>query len=177
MNGASGAYGAVAAARNIKNPFDAAYAILETGQHSLLVGTAADDFARRSGIAMVSNDYFTTSTNKSRWEARTGKSLEPSDDLETVGAVALDIHHNLAAAGSTEGLTCKSRGRIGDTAIIGAGLSADRNVAMVWYVPSTPVSNSPYLRFLVAVAEKTSYVTLFQKKLLLRMARTASKSV
>lgn len=39
----------------------------------------------------------------------------------TVGAVALDMHGNLAAATSTGGMTNKRYGRIGDSPIIGAG--------------------------------------------------------
>ena len=52
-------------------------------------------------------------------------------DLETVGAVALDIYGNLATAGSTGGLTGKLEGRIGDAAIVGAGLHADQEIAVV----------------------------------------------
>ena len=48
----------------------------------------------------------------------------------TVGAVALDIHGNLAAATSTGGMTGKPDGRIGDTPIIGAGTWADDRVAV-----------------------------------------------
>jgi beta-aspartyl-peptidase (threonine type) len=43
----------------------------------------------------------------------------------TVGAVACDIKGNLAAATSTGGMTNKKFGRIGDTALIGAGTYAD----------------------------------------------------
>lgn len=45
------------------------------------------------------------------------------DDLDgTVGAVALDIHGNIATANSTGGMNFKKCGRLGDTAVIGAGL-------------------------------------------------------
>ncbi|EKX42815.1 hypothetical protein GUITHDRAFT_73624 [Guillardia theta CCMP2712] len=43
----------------------------------------------------------------------------------TVGCVARDKYGNLAAAGSTGGLTNKQPGRIGDTPIIGAGIYAN----------------------------------------------------
>ena len=78
---------------------------MEEGRQSSLVGPAADAFARKSGVTVVSNDYFTTATKKACWESRAGKALEPSEDLETVGAVALDLHGNLAAASSAGGLT------------------------------------------------------------------------
>lgn len=79
---------------------------------------------------MVPNDYFTTNTRKSHWEARVKKLHTPSDDLETVGAVALDLHGNLAAAGSTGGMTGKMKGRLGDTAVAGEGIYADKSVTI-----------------------------------------------
>ena len=98
------------------------------------MGSAADAFARQSGVTIVPNEYFSTASKVARWEAKVGKALERSEDFETVGATALDIHGGLAAAGSTGGLNCKMNGRIGDTAIFGAGLSVDRTVAVVWLV-------------------------------------------
>jgi len=50
--------------------------------------------------------------------------------IGTVGAVACDSNGSLAAATSTGGMTNKKFGRIGDTAIIGAGTYAD-NVCAV----------------------------------------------
>jgi beta-aspartyl-peptidase (threonine type) len=49
----------------------------------------------------------------------------------TVGAVALDIHGNLAAGTSTGGMTNKKYGRIGDAPIIGAGTYADNNTCAI----------------------------------------------
>ncbi len=45
----------------------------------------------------------------------------------TVGAVALDMHGNIAAATSTGGMTNKKYGRIGDSPVIGAGTYANNN--------------------------------------------------
>lgn len=81
---------------------------------------------------MVSNEYFTTTTRKRHWEKRNGKKQMPAEDLETVGVVALDLYGNLAAAGSTGGTTFKMKGRLGDTAVLGAGLYVSKNVAVVW---------------------------------------------
>lgn len=69
-----------------------------------------------------------------------------------VGAVTLDIHGILAAASSTGGLTYKMPGRIGDTALTGAGLFADQDIATVWAGKST----SPSLEILVASAKSPS---------------------
>jgi beta-aspartyl-peptidase (threonine type) len=43
----------------------------------------------------------------------------------TVGAVALDVNGNLAAATSTGGMTNKKYGRIGDSPLIGSGTYAN----------------------------------------------------
>ncbi|MGQ0541262.1 MAG: isoaspartyl peptidase/L-asparaginase, partial [Blastocatellia bacterium] len=50
--------------------------------------------------------------------------------LGTVGAVACDASGRLAAATSTGGMTNKKFGRVGDTALIGAGTYADESVAV-----------------------------------------------
>ena len=43
----------------------------------------------------------------------------------TVGAVAVDADGNVAAATSTGGMTNKMLGRVGDTAVVGAGTYAN----------------------------------------------------
>jgi len=118
--------------RKVKNPILAARAVLEHGRRTFLIGPAADEFAQTSGVEMVPNDYFTTDMRKTHWEKRVDKASVASEDLETVGAVALDLQGHLAAAGSTGGLTCKMNGRLGDTAVMGAGLYVDENIAVVW---------------------------------------------
>ena len=51
--------------------------------------------------------------------------------LGTVGAVAVDVHGNVAAATSTGGMTNKKFGRIGDTPIIGGGTYANNKTCAV----------------------------------------------
>jgi beta-aspartyl-peptidase (threonine type) len=53
------------------------------------------------------------------------------DSHDTVGAVALDIHGNLAAATSTGGTLNKTPGRVGDSSLIGCGCYADNLSAAV----------------------------------------------
>jgi beta-aspartyl-peptidase (threonine type) len=50
---------------------------------------------------------------------------------DTVGAVALDSHGNLAAATSTGGTLSKAPGRVGDSSLIGCGCYADNLSAAV----------------------------------------------
>jgi beta-aspartyl-peptidase (threonine type) len=50
---------------------------------------------------------------------------------DTVGAVALDQHGNLAAGTSTGGTLNKAPGRVGDSSLIGCGCYADNHSAAV----------------------------------------------
>ncbi|KAN0032017.1 hypothetical protein ACTFIV_005890 [Dictyostelium citrinum] len=56
--------------------------------------------------------------------------IDPKYKMGTVGAVCLDSFGDLAAATSTGGMTNKMHGRVGDTPIIGAGVYANKNVAV-----------------------------------------------
>lgn len=105
--------------------------MLDSPAPALVIGPAADELAAKRGLEIVENSYFTTPSRRRYWESRVNRLKE---DHGTVGAVALDMHGNLAAANSTGGVTFKSSGRIGDTAIVGAGIYADDHVAIVWYV-------------------------------------------
>ena len=60
-----------------------------------------------------------------RRAANSADTRSDADRHGTVGAVALDVHGNLAAATSTGGITAKTPGRVGDSPVIGAGTWAD----------------------------------------------------
>ena len=53
-----------------------------------------------------------------------------ADEIGTIGALAVDIHGRLAAAGSMGRIMGKPAGKAGNTAILGAGLSADKIIAV-----------------------------------------------
>lgn len=144
MDGATRMAGAVAGVRTIRNPIQAAHAVMTKSTHVLLIGKGAETFASEQGIEIVDASYFHT---QFRWnqlqkaiaEERVlldhdADSNTPADEdgkYGTVGAVALDCHGNLAAGTSTGGLTNKRFGRVGDSPIIGAGTYADnRSVAV-----------------------------------------------
>jgi len=144
MDGATKDVGAVAAVRLIANPIKLARLVLEESPHVLLAGAGAERFAEKHGVELVEDSrYFDT---PHRWKQlqqalkrekeNAGKpqtQLDHSDDKEkmgTVGAVALDVRGNLAAATSTGGMTNKRFGRIGDTPMIGAGTYADGKCAI-----------------------------------------------
>jgi isoaspartyl peptidase/L-asparaginase-like protein (Ntn-hydrolase superfamily) len=98
----------------------------------MLAGAAADRFARAQGFAVMPADYFSTLKSEVALQRiRRMQSAKESDRRGTVGAVALDAQGNLAAATSTGGYTNKMAGRVGDSALIGAGTYADDTTCAV----------------------------------------------
>ena len=154
MCGQTGAAGAVAGIQGIRSPVLAARAVLEQSEHVLLVGEGARRFAETVGLETCSLDWFVTPGRHQQLQralamravVRDHDLFEEADDqadaavgavsdadvdaLGTVGACALDAQGGLAAATSTGGMTGKHPGRVGDSAIIGAGTWADRRVAL-----------------------------------------------
>lgn len=131
MDGRDRGAGAVAGVTTVRNPIEAARAVMERSQHVLLAGRGAERFAREQGLAMVDPSYFRT---PERWEQfQRAKKREPAghDKLGTVGAVALDQAGNLAAATSTGGIVNKRFGRIGDSPLVGAGTWAENESVAV----------------------------------------------
>jgi beta-aspartyl-peptidase (threonine type) len=131
MDGSTRRAGAVAAVTTIKNPIRAARAVMEKTPHVMLVGAGADTFAKSAGLDIVDPSYFRTEQRYKQLQEELRKEREKSLGHGTVGAVALDVHGNVAAATSTGGLTNKLPGRVGDTPIIGAGTYADNNTCAV----------------------------------------------
>ena len=148
MDGKTLNAGAVAGVTNIKNPITAARAVMDKSEHVMMAGKGAEQFAATHGCTVVDPSYFFTTQ---RWlelqdakkedslkqlnkDSATGLLKQPDNydyKYGTVGAVALDIYGNLAAATSTGGMTDKRYGRVGDSPIIGAGTYADNNTCAV----------------------------------------------
>lgn len=138
MDGATLAAGGVCAVRALRNPVRAARAVMERSESVLVTGAAADAFGRACGLEMVANDYYTTPRRVAALKALKARaqrgSIQPASEAErhgTVGAVALDAHGHLAAATSTGGFNNKPVGRVGDSAIVGAGTYACDGVCAV----------------------------------------------
>ena len=132
MDGRTLSAGAVAGVGCIKNPILLARAIMEKSDHVFLIAPGAEEFARAQGVCCVPASYFQTQerlAQLARAKERSATALdhdaEATKKLGTVGAVARDKKGNLAAATSTGGMTNKSFGRVGDSAVIGAGVFAD----------------------------------------------------
>ncbi len=147
MDGKTLAAGSVASVTTIRNPISAARKVMERSPHVMMIGTGAEKFAAQEGLEIVPNSYFYT---EDRWQgllrARRVDSLkaeaakkssgirQPENKDEkygTVGAVAVDLAGNLAAATSTGGMTNKKFGRVGDAPIIGAGTYANNATCAV----------------------------------------------
>ena len=145
MSGVNKQAGAVAGVKTIKNPINAAKAVMQHSEHVMMVGDGAEQFAKEQGLEMVDPEYFKTEKRlqqlekiKSSGQSQLDHSSENPLDEEfndrkygTVGAVALDKNGNLAAGTSTGGMTNKKYGRVGDSPIIGAGTYADNKTCAV----------------------------------------------
>jgi beta-aspartyl-peptidase (threonine type) len=138
MDGQTLKAGAITGVRNVRNPIQLAYEVMTESNHVFLSGKGANDFAIKRGLKLEPDDYFFSQFRYDQW-----KEIRDSDtysldhthqDLNelmkdkkfgTVGAVAVDVHGNIAAATSTGGMTNKKFGRIGDSPVIGAGTYAN----------------------------------------------------
>ena len=132
MVGADRSAGAVAGICGPRNPVRAARAVMETTPHVLMIGAGAETVARTAGLSFESATYFETPNRRAALERELARRLAglPDDRADddrhgTVGAVARDANGHLAAATSTGGITGKRSGRVGDTAVFGAGTFAD----------------------------------------------------
>lgn len=133
MDGSSRAAGAVGAVRRVRHPVTLARTLLDAGEALLLVGEGAGVVADERRLERPAHEWFVTAHQRARWkdwrdrsEGVAGAQLE----LGTVGAVARDGLGRLAAATSTGGLRGKAPGRVGDTALVGAGTWADERCAV-----------------------------------------------
>lgn len=128
QNDGSAPAGAVGAVSRVRNPIALARAIMERTPHLLMVGPGAERFARRAGLKLCKPEEMITARARERWlarrQARLTATLPPGSAHGTVGAVAVDVRGGIAAATSTGGVPGKLAGRVGDSAIIGAGTYA-----------------------------------------------------
>jgi len=139
MSGRKCRAGAIAAVQNVKNPISLARKIMEESEHVLLVGMGATRFAREHGIKTCSQDDLITNRELDRWrEIQKNKNFLTKDafrrkkvPVDTVGAVAIDSHGNVASGASTGGTPNKYPGRVGDSPLIGCGTYADDDIGGV----------------------------------------------
>ena len=138
MDGRDRNAGTTAGIQTVKNPVLLARSIMEDSPHVMLIGAGAEEWAELQGLELVENEYFVTYRRRQMYESIKARGLQGGDAalsaeerMGTVGAVALDVHGNLAAATSTGGMSNKRFGRVGDVPIIGAGTYADNETVAV----------------------------------------------
>lgn len=133
MEGQRLAAGAVACVQGVRNPVTLARSVMQCSGHVLMVGAGARSFAQQMGLALEPEAWFHTDERLADLRRAQGLQAPPAAPTPlrengkqgTVGAVALDTSGHLAAAVSTGGLTNKRAGRVGDSAVIGAGIYAN----------------------------------------------------
>jgi beta-aspartyl-peptidase (threonine type) len=132
MDGRTRAAGAVSGLKTTRAPISLARRLMERGPHVFLAGAAADRFADASGLDQVANEFFILPERRRQLEEAlaAGSAADPIK-YGTIGAVAVDVHGNVAAATSTGGIAAKRWGRVGDSPLIGAGTYADNRAAAV----------------------------------------------
>jgi beta-aspartyl-peptidase (threonine type) len=134
--------GAVGYVKYPKNPVLLARYVYEYTDHILIVGSAADELAKKFNLAphpgptkrwiKLYREYMEKIKQGEKVTTYYGKSLKLWMNIgDTVGAVALDKNGKLAAAVSTGGVFLKLPGRIGDSPIPGAGFYANKCGAAV----------------------------------------------
>ena len=148
MDGRNLKFGAVAAVQNISNPVSLARKVMEETDHVMLVGKGANQFALEAGIPEVDPTELVSSAAKQAWEdfkkyktvvrdsfnhptQPTPTSVASEHSHETVGAVAVDLQGNFAAATSTGGITLKRVGRVGDSPLVGSGAYCENEIGGV----------------------------------------------
>ncbi|MBL4662651.1 MAG: isoaspartyl peptidase/L-asparaginase [Flavobacteriaceae bacterium] len=138
MDGSTREAGAVSLVTGIKNPVSLARDVMEKSEHVFLAGAGAMEFAKNNKHDIVKSQYFYDELRYKQWQEVKGSdvfqldhSVKKDSKFGTVGAVACDIHGNIAAATSTGGMTNKKWGRVGDSPMIGAGNYAHNKTCAV----------------------------------------------
>ena len=138
MDGRTLRAGGVGCVEHIRNAIHAARKVLEESHHVYLVAQGAEAFAQEHGIELCSNQDLVIPREVERLKQAQLKEVagekhelfaSPATSHDTVGAVALDAHGNLAAGTSTGGTLNKTPGRVGDSSLIGCGCFADNESA------------------------------------------------
>jgi beta-aspartyl-peptidase (threonine type) len=145
MDGRDISAGSVGIVQGIKNPVKLARQIMERTDHVMIVCDGLTKFLDLfdKDVERYHHDISETLLNKynslvnnaqRKWKKNSKLLLQYAQSQKnhqyygTVGAVAIDKHGNVASAVSTGGRWLKIPGRIGDSAVIGAGFYADNGL-------------------------------------------------
>jgi N4-(beta-N-acetylglucosaminyl)-L-asparaginase len=125
--------GAVGALQYVKTPSSVARLVMEKTDHLLLVGEGALKFAEANGFK---REELLTDSARNDWEEwkrnpqRPGyiKQADKPEGGGTINVLAMDSNGDIAGVNSTVGHRYKLLSRVGDSAVIGAGLYVDNDV-------------------------------------------------
>src|SRR5437773_2044764 len=166
MDGATLRAGGVGCVERIRNPIRASRLVLERSPHVYFVGEGAERFAQEHGMKLCRNEELVIDREVQRLREAQTKAAAGQPDLtfagpefanDTVGAIALDMHGNIAAGTSTGGTLNKAPGRVGDSSLIGCGCYADNLSAAVsttgWVEPMMKLVLGKWAADLVAAGK------------------------
>lgn len=137
MDGIKRRAGAVAAVPNLGVPIILARAMLEVGEHVILAGGGALQYASEIGIPPAQPGALITERSMAQFrqaqaeaQGQAQRAAPGSGDGGGVGAVARDRNGNFAAASSSGGTVLRPVGCVDDSSVPGAGTWADAACAV-----------------------------------------------
>lgn len=153
MDGSTLRAGGVGCVEHIANPVRAARKVLSGSPHVYFVAEGAERFASEHGIPLCNNEDLIIPREIQRLREFQSQPEQAKSEFmvslrshDTVGAVALDDHGNIAAATSTGGTLNKAPGRLGDSSLVGCGCYADNQSAAA----STTGWGEPIMKLVLA---------------------------
>lgn len=130
-DGATGHAGGVVGV-SVRYPISLARRVMTSTPHVLMAGEGAMALAESMAVLDGTTERQMERYKRALAEGKLeGQHYGADEHVDTVGAVALDTNGRLAAASSTGGVFGKLAGRVGDSAIFGAGTYASRDAAVV----------------------------------------------
>lgn len=141
MDGKTFGAGAVGGLMRVKNPIQVAKAVMDETDHVMLVGSEAEEIARKMGFEEYDPEL---PHRREEWMDLITK-IKSGEDLggfysywkkirkwaDTVGCCALDHEGNFAAGTSSGGFPLKMPGRVGDVGVIGAATYAENGAGSI----------------------------------------------
>ena len=146
MHGPSRRAGAVAALEGVRTPSLVAQAVMEKTPHHLLVGAGAQQFARAQDFE-IEDDLNSENSRQiwQEWQRRMSVAIgdraaanqrvmaemvaegliDPQHIYGTINCNGINARGEISGVTTTSGLAWKMPGRVGDSAIFGAGLYVD----------------------------------------------------
>ncbi|MGB3605521.1 isoaspartyl peptidase/L-asparaginase family protein [Psychroserpens sp.] len=125
----NGDCGAVVCVEGFTNVAALAKKVMKDTPHVMLAGKGAEEFALAQGFK---KEELLTEDSKKAWQEWLKfpeyKPLINIENHDTIGMLCIDNDGDIAGACTTSGLSYKMKGRIGDSAVIGAGLFLDNDI-------------------------------------------------